>query len=174
MTGERSPALELSCQQRQPLAGTPLELISWVSEVSPLREAGMRNSGWRLLAFFHALTDRDIYAGFVVAATSAALLCGTTTAWSGPCTAPIAQLERQINLAASDPAADPDAGPTAPQTVGAQLHHQPTPGKVEHAERVANADADAALDRARKADAAGDADGCNRALEEARRLYGID
>ena len=134
----------------------------------------MYHSGWRLRAFFNALIGRNISSGFVIAATSAALICGTGQAWSGPCTEPITQLERQINLVVSDPAAEPDAGPTAPQSVGAQLHHQPTPGKVEHAERVANADGDAALDRARKADAAGDADGCNRALEEARRLYGID
>jgi hypothetical protein len=129
---------------------------------------------WRLRAFFNKFAGRVVHDGLVIFATNAALFCGAVTAWSGPCTAQIAQLERQINLAAADPAADADAGPTAPQTVGAQLHHQPTPGKVEHAERVANADADAALDRARKADAAGDADGCNRALDEARRLYGID
>jgi hypothetical protein len=134
----------------------------------------MHHSGSRLREFFNNVIGRDVYGGFVIAATGAALLCATDAAWSGPCTAPIAQLARQTNLAASDPAADPEAGPTAPQTVGAQLHHQPTPGEVEHAERVANADADAALDRARKADAAGDADGCNRALEEARHLYGID
>jgi len=129
---------------------------------------------WRLRAFFNKFAGRAVYGGLVICATSAALLCGAGAAWSGPCTAQIAQLERQINLAAADPAADADAGPTAPQTVGAQLHHQPTPGKIEHAEHVANADADAALDRARKADAAGNADGCNQALDEARKLYGID
>jgi hypothetical protein len=134
----------------------------------------MHYSGWRLRASFNPLIGRNVFRGFVIPASSAALLCGASAAWSGPCTVPIAQLERQISLVASDPAADADAGPTAPQTVGAQLHHQPTPGKVEHAERAANADADAALDRARKADAAGDADGCNRALNEARHLYGID
>jgi uncharacterized iron-regulated membrane protein len=108
-----------------------------------------------------------------VCATSIALLCTAGPAWSGPCTAQIAQLEQLVKLATRDPAAEPEVGPTAPQTVGAQLHHQPTPGSVEHAEHVANADADAALDRARKADAAGDAGACNQAVGEARQLYGI-
>ena len=106
-------------------------------------------------------------------ATSIALLCAVGPAWSGPCTAQIAQLEQQIKLATIDPAAEPEVGPTGPQTVGAQLHHQPTPGSVRHAEHVANADADAALDRAQKADAAGNADACNKAIGEASQLYGI-
>jgi hypothetical protein len=91
-------------------------------------------------------------------------------AYAGPCTAQISSLERQIKLSASNP----EVGPSGTQTVGAQLHHQPTPTTVEHAEVRANADADAALDRARKADAAGDASGCHSALVEARRLYGLE
>jgi len=79
------------------------------------------------------------------------------------------QLERQVSVAQG-----PETGPTAPQTLGAQLHHQPTPGDVTHAEHIANKDADAALDRARKADAKGNAAGCSAAIGEAKRLYGID
>ena len=71
-------------------------------------------------------------------------------------------------------ATGPESGPSGPQSIGAQLHHQPTPGAVQNAESKANADAAAAFDRARRADAAGDADGCRKALEEARRLYGIN
>lgn len=104
-----------------------------------------------------------------IGTTSAALLFGAGVAHSGPCTARIAQLEQQISVAPA-----PETGPTAPQTVGAQLHRQPTPGTVERAQRVANKDADAALDRAREADAADNADGCNAAISEAMRLYGID
>jgi hypothetical protein len=100
---------------------------------------------------------------------SAALLCGVGAAHSGPCTAQIAQLEQQVRVAPG-----PETGPTAPQTLGAQLHHQPTPGDVKHAERIANKDADAALDRARKADANGNAAECSAAIGEAKRLYGID
>jgi hypothetical protein len=108
-------------------------------------------------------------------ATALAGLCGLTlvfvsAAHAGPCTAQISSLEQQIRLSASNPA----VGPSGTQTVGAQLHHQPTPSTVQHAENEANADADAALDRARKADAAGNASGCQSALTEARRLYGFE
>jgi hypothetical protein len=92
------------------------------------------------------------------------------SAFAGPCTTQIATLDQQIKIAASNP----NVGPSGTQTVGAQLHRQPTPNTVEHAEVRANADADAALARARKADAAGDAPGCQSALMEARRLYGLE
>jgi len=42
-----------------------------------------------------------------------------------------------------------------------------------HAERVANADTDAAFARAQKADANNDATGCEKALEEVRQLYDV-
>jgi len=91
-------------------------------------------------------------------------------AQAGPCTTQIDQTESQIHLAALNPA----TGPTAPQTVDAQLHHQPTPGAIQQGEAKANADGDAALERARKADAQGNIDGCHVALRQARDLYGLD
>jgi hypothetical protein len=93
---------------------------------------------------------------------------------AGPCTTQISQVERQIRQAQ---AASPPGGagePSAPQSVGAQLHHQPTPGSVQNAEHAANADGEAALARARKADAEGNASACAKALTEARALYGIE
>jgi hypothetical protein len=93
---------------------------------------------------------------------------------AGPCTTQISQVERQIRQAQ---AASPPGGagePSAPQSVGAQLHHQPTPGSVQSAEHAANADGEAALARARKADAEGNASACAKALTEARALYGIE
>ena len=104
----------------------------------------------------------------------AGILCATAlfdagAAQAGPCTAQIIAFNQQIKTITPGP----ESGPTAPQTVGAQLHRQPTPGTVEHAEHVANKDADAALADARKADAAGDAAGCKAALKEARRLYAV-
>jgi hypothetical protein len=81
---------------------------------------------------------------------SAAIALGTAftayagdAAHSGTCTAQIAQLEQQIR----------GSGPTAPQSIEAQLHHQPTPRTVQNAESKATADADAALQRAREANA---------------------
>jgi hypothetical protein len=106
----------------------------------------------------------------VVILTIVALIGAHAAAQAGPCTTQIAQLQKQIGRSATGP----EGGPSGPQSIGAQLHHQPTPGAVQNAESRANADAAAAVDSARRADAAGDADGCRKALEEARRLYGID
>ena len=108
--------------------------------------------------------------GLFICTAGTALLAGPGVAHSGPCTAQIAALEQQIKVAPPGP----QTGPTGPQTLGAQLHYQPTPRDVAHAEHAANKDADAALERARKADAAGNAAGCNAALTEAKRLYDID
>jgi hypothetical protein len=99
----------------------------------------------------------------------AALLAGAVNAQAGPCTAGIAEVERYVQSTAPSPT----TGPTAPQSVGAQLHHQPTPGSVEGAESKARADGAAALERARKADAAGDAAGCTSALQDAKLIYGL-
>lgn len=96
-----------------------------------------------------------------------------STAQAGPCTTQISQVEQRIRQAQ---AASPPGGagePSAPQSVGAQLHHQPTPGSVQSAEHKARVDSEAALNRARKADAAGNASACAKALTEARALYGI-
>jgi hypothetical protein len=102
------------------------------------------------------------------------LLLGVTTSQAGPCTSQIAAIEQQISQLEAAPAASGAGEPSAPQSIGAQLHRQPTPEAVQGAEQSANADGDAALDRARKADASGDADACTEALRVARHLYGID
>jgi len=99
-----------------------------------------------------------------------ALIVSADIAHSGPCTAQIVALEQQIKV--SPPG--PQSGPTFSQTLGAQLHHQPTPLDVEHAEHVANKDADTALAAAKKADADGDAAVCKANLTRARELYNIN
>jgi hypothetical protein len=103
-----------------------------------------------------------------------ALLGSSAALCAGPCTTQIAQLEQQIRQAQAVAPPGGAGEPSAPQSVGAQLHHQPTPSSVHHAERQANADGDAALARARDADAAGDAAGCAKALGQARALYGLE
>jgi type IV secretory pathway VirJ component len=103
-----------------------------------------------------------------------ALLASAWGAQAGPCTSQIAATEQQINQSA---AVSPPGGagtPSADQAIGAQLHHQPTPSAVENAEHQANAQGEAALEQARKADASGNADACTEALREARHLYGLD
>ena len=101
------------------------------------------------------------------------LIGGATAAQAGPCTTQIAQVEQQIRLAQATSPPGGAGEPTAPQSIGAQLHHQPTPQSVENAESRARTDSAAALDRARMADAAGDAAACARALAEAKELYGL-
>jgi hypothetical protein len=102
-------------------------------------------------------------------AATAVMFAGIDAARSGPCAEDIVLLERQIAMTVPGP----QTGPTGDQTIGAQLHRQPTPGSVERAEHAANKDADEALARAKQADAAGNAADCNTALTRARELYGI-
>jgi len=108
---------------------------------------------------------------FVVA--SIAWLGGGGVALAGPCTDQISQLEHQVSQLQAAPPPSDAGEPTAKQSIAAQLHHQPTRGAVQRAEHRANSKADAALNRARKADAAGNADACFQALRQARDLYGL-
>jgi hypothetical protein len=101
-----------------------------------------------------------------------ALWGGCVLAQAGPCAAQIAQVEQQIRQVQAAQSGGVGT-PSAPQSVGAQLHHQPTPGSVAGAEDKARAAANAALDDARTADATGDAKGCARALKVAKDLYGL-
>jgi hypothetical protein len=94
-------------------------------------------------------------------------LLGTTSAHAGPCSNAIAQFEQTVRQSADNP----DAGPTARQTTGAQLGHQPTPGSVARAEARAEGTFEAALARAKRFDARGNRAGCTRALAAARRMY---
>lgn len=112
---------------------------------------------------------RSASIGLVVAATVAGLLLGGGVAHSGPCRSQIEQLERQIGRASSSA----KSGPTAPQSIAAQLHYQPTPETVRNAERKANANAAAALQRARQADTDGNATACTKALDEAKHHWFI-
>jgi hypothetical protein len=108
--------------------------------------------------------------GLFACTAAAALLAGVDVAYGGPCTAQIAALQQQIKVLPPGP----ETGPTFSQTLGAQLHRQPTPGDVEHAQKVGRKEADAALKAAQDADAADNASACNAALKEAKRLYDID
>jgi len=107
-----------------------------------------------------------------VALASLALFASAAAAQAGPCAKQIAEVEERISQLQQNPSTSGAGLPSASQTVGAQLHHQPTPGSIENAQSKANADA--ALGRARKADAAGDAAACAANRDEAKRLYGID
>jgi hypothetical protein len=93
----------------------------------------------------------------------AALMVAVLPAYAGPCTQAIAEFEKAM-------AADPTQ-PSGPQSVGAQLHHQPTPESVARADRRARADFKEALARAKHFDALGERNECMGALTEARLIY---
>jgi|ERR1700722_14676109 hypothetical protein len=99
---------------------------------------------------------------------------GSVAAQAGPCSTQISQVEREIARLQATSRPGGAGEPSAAQSVGAQLHHQPTPGSVQSAEHMAMADGDAALERARKANAEGNAAACNKALAEAKAIYGIE
>jgi hypothetical protein len=80
-------------------------------------------------------SQKKVALSAAIALSTAFTACAGDAAHSGTCTAQIAQLEQQIRG-------------TAPQSIEAQLHHQPTPRTVQNAESKAIADADAALQRA--------------------------
>ena len=65
---------------------------------------------------------------------------------AGPCTTAIAKFEKAVRQSANDP----EAGPTAPQSIAVQLEHQPTPGSVKRAEEGAEAAFEAGLMHAEK------------------------
>jgi hypothetical protein len=102
-----------------------------------------------------------------------AFVAVTATAFSahaGPCSAQIAKVEQQISAAS----ANSEIGPTSAQTVGAQLGHQPTPQTIRDAEMTANALTQAALERLKKADTAGNAAACTQALRALKERYGLE
>lgn len=80
-----------------------------------------------------------------------ALALGVTSAHASPCSDEIAQLEKAVRQSESNSA----AGPTASQSIGAQLGHQPTPESVRRAEVDSRGGVDAILTRAKALDAEG-------------------
>src|SRR5499427_2242162 len=94
---------------------------------------------------------------------------GVALAQAGPCSTEIAQFEQAVRQSANNP----NAGPFARQSVGAQLDRQPTPGSIKRAERRARAAFEKTLTRAKRFDARGNRSGCTRALAEARGMYNL-
>jgi hypothetical protein len=109
----------------------------------------------------------------IVLSVAVAFVGSALAAQAGPCAKQISQLEAQIQSAQDLPPGSVGS-PSAPQSVGAQLHRQPTAQSVESALSRANADGEAAVARAKKADAAGNAGECATAVIEARQFYGLE
>lgn len=107
---------------------------------------------------------------------SAFLFPLTQPCQAGPCTKDIEAMQARIDARLSAMAA---AGPSAKQSVRAQLHRQPNRGSIASAERKLGelspetiVKVNAAMDRAQKADAAGDESGCRKALAEVAGIFG--
>ncbi|HYT07948.1 MAG TPA: hypothetical protein VEL77_09890 [Rugosimonospora sp.] len=91
----------------------------------------------------------------------------STFAQAGPCSNDIAQFEAAIRQSAGNP----NAGLTAPQSIGAQLDRQPTPDSLRKAKERLQSKFSTTMARAKRLDAKGDLAGCTRALSEAKRMY---
>jgi hypothetical protein len=111
--------------------------------------------------------NRWVFAAWIA---NAAWGLSVAPAHAGPCSDAIAQFEKAVRQSAGHP----DAGPTALQSIGAQLDRQPTPGSVKRAEEQAQVTFERTLVRAKRLDARGDRAGCTRALADAERMYDLD
>ena len=97
----------------------------------------------------------------------AASQAATRPADAGPCTEEIARFEAVVRQARINPR----AGPTAVETTGAKLGHQPTPESVRRAEEGADSDFVRLLRQAQRLDAANDEAGCMDSLAQARQRF---
>ena len=86
-----------------------------------------------------------------------------TPASAGPCADQIAEFEQFLQE-------HPGAVGTAPQSVGAQLEHQPTPASIERAKQNARTEIATVLAQAKVLDAEGKQNECVDALANARLL----
>ena len=84
------------------------------------------------------------------------LALALTSARANPCSDEIASLEMTINASESSPT----LVPTEPQSLGAQLHHQPTPQSVQRAEAAPSTELNDIVKRAKVLDAEGKTKEC--------------
>ena len=97
------------------------------------------------------------------------LVLSIASASAGPCSADIAQFENTVRNSAKNP----DAGPMGPQTLGAQLGHEPTPDSIERAEAQAQTRFEATLAQAKSLDAQGKSAECAQALSDAKLMFHV-
>jgi hypothetical protein len=109
---------------------------------------------------------RKTSAAFIIGAT---LVLGIASASAGPCSADIAQFENTVRNSAKNP----DAGPMGPQTLGAQLGHEPTPESINQAEAQAQTRFEATLAQAKAFDAQGKSAECAQALSDAKLMFRV-
>jgi hypothetical protein len=108
--------------------------------------------------------------------SAATLAASTTAGYAGPCLPEIDHMQARIDAKVEAVAR---TGPSAPESSGALLHRQPTPGSIAAAEsRLGEISPEviavvrAAMVRAREADHTGDKAACEVALAEVQRTIG--
>ena len=112
-----------------------------------------------------------------IVSSAAALAMWTATSYAGPCANEIYQADVAIGKRLGAAAA---AGKPGIESNFATMNHQPTPGSMARAEEQAG-DLSATeaqtveqnMAAARKADAANDRAGCEKALADVRRILGV-
>jgi hypothetical protein len=108
--------------------------------------------------------DQSVSAALIVAFAAFVI---PAPAGAGPCGDDVAAL--RATLPQNPKVGTVDDG-SAPQSVGAQLGHQPTPESIARAEQSALTKVARVLSRADAFDAAGDERACRHALSKARLL----
>ena len=110
----------------------------------------------------------------IIGAVGLTLVC--FPALAGPCADEIYQTDLAINKKLDAAASK---GKAAPQSTFATTHRQPTPASVAAAEQQVGDISEAVvtevrafMQAAREADAAGDKEGCEQALAEAKKIVG--
>jgi hypothetical protein len=98
-----------------------------------------------------------------------AVVLYSATAHAGPCSDEIARLETVLNQAK----ADREPALSAPETLGARLHRQPTPQSVEKATNGAEEKVELALAAARKLDSEGKDAACMATLADVAGPLGV-
>jgi hypothetical protein len=105
---------------------------------------------------------------------TAAITLSIVPSFAGPCSPEIDRLQSGVDALIAAAAV---AGAAGRQSTAAMTHRQPTPSSIAAAEArlkegARTERAKAAMARARAADRAGDAGGCQRALAEVQREIG--
>ena len=90
-------------------------------------------------------------------------------AHAGVCTDQIAALETALNRSATHH----KGGLTAPQSLSAQLHHQPTPASVSQAKEQAQGRVDTLIEQARHLDSKGEDAACLEKVGEAKSVVDL-
>jgi hypothetical protein len=112
--------------------------------------------------------------GFTSILPLAVLAAGLGQAQAAPCAAEIDTLQAAVDARISEAAG---SGRTAPESMAATTHREPTPDSIAKAEQgvgegTGSRQALAALARARQANAAGDEASCRKSLDEAQAALG--